>query len=677
MFRVLNGKSNLQIYLEDVLLIDHSRERPSVFLGKGNEAFDMYHGNFEIVDELEERIALRDWRVKENLNEDVIVVFGRDSNTIEVTLSFLDGRMKMGVKSNNSFANRLWIRIKAEPDEHIYGCGEQFSELDLRGKKVPLWVSEQGVGRNKKELLTFFADKFERAGGDWYTTYYPQPTFVSTRRFFCHMNDSHYMKFDFSHHDYHELECWAIPDSIIFGTGKTLLEVLERQSAYLGRQPQLPEWSMDGVILGLQGGTDIVMPKVEEALERGLKIAAIWIQDWEGKRITSFGKQLMWNWEYDRTMYPELPALIEKLKNRGIRVMGYVNPFLAIEGNLYKEAAEKGYLVLKSDGSEYHVVITTFPAAIIDITNPEAYVWLKGIIKNNMIGIGLSGWMADFGEYLPTDAVLYSGEDARSFHNRFPPVWARLNREAVEETGKLGEIFFFTRAGYTGTTAYSTLMWAGDQMVDWSVDDGLPSVIPAALSLGYSGFGLSHSDIGGYTTIKSIMGNVTRSKELFIRWSSLSAFTPVMRTHEGNRPDDNWQFDSDDETLLHFAKMSRVHQKLKPYLKQLISENSERGIPVMRHPLLHYEDDHNFHNMKYQYMLGPDLMVVPVIEEGKRTQEVYLPEDGWIDLWSGREYGPGRYVVDAPLWTIPVFHRKNSGYAGLFKELANVGGNDA
>lgn len=676
MFRVLNSKNRLQIYLEEILLIDHSKERPSIFLGKGYETFDMYHGNFEITDELEERIALRDWRVKENLPEDVIVVFGRDSSTVEVTLYFLEGRMNLKLKSNDPEANRFWIRIKAEPGEHIYGCGEQFSELDLRGRKVPLWVSEQGVGRNKRELLTFFADKFERAGGDWYTTYYPQPTFVSTRKLFCHVNDSHYMKFDFSHDDYHELECWAIPNSIIFGTGRSLLEIIENQSAYLGRQPELPGWSMDGVLLGLQGGTDVVMPKVEEALKRGLKIAAVWIQDWEGKRITSFGKQLMWNWEYDSNMYPDLPALIEKLRNRGIRVMGYVNPFLALEGNLYREASEKGYLVMKSDGSEYHVVITTFPAAIVDITNPEAYVWLKEIIKNNMIGIGLSGWMADFGEYLPTDAVLHSGDDARSFHNRFPQNWAKLNREAVEEAGKLGEVFFFTRAGYTGTTAYSTLMWAGDQMVDWSVDDGLPSVIPAALSLGYSGFGLSHSDTGGYTTIKNIMGNVTRSKELFIRWSSLSAFTPVMRTHEGNRPDDNWQFNSDDETLLHFARMSSVHWKLKPYLMELIRENCERGIPVMRHPLLHYEDDHNLYTMKYQYMLGPDLMVVPVVEEGKKTQEVYLPEGEWIDIWSGREYGPGRYVVDAPLETIPVFYRKKSSYAGLFRELADIGGND-
>lgn len=57
-----------------------------------------------------------------------------------------------------------------------------------------------------------------------------------------------------------------------------------------------------------------------------------------------------------------------------------------------------------------------------------------------MIDFGLDGWMADFGEYLLTDCVLFSGEDAEKVHNSWPARWAKVNREALEETGKLGEI---------------------------------------------------------------------------------------------------------------------------------------------------------------------------------------------------------------------------------------------
>ena len=74
------------------------------------------------------------------------------------------------------------------------------------------------------------------------------------------------------------------------------------------------------------------------------------------------------------------------------------------------------------------------------------------------------------------------------------------------------------------------MSWAGDQTVDWTKSDGLPSSIVAALSLAVSGMGLSHSDIGGYTTSK--LFGVTRSKELLLRWAEYSMFTPVMRTHE-------------------------------------------------------------------------------------------------------------------------------------------------
>ena len=182
--------------------------------------------------------------------------------------------------------------------------------------------------------------------------------------------------------------------------------------------------------------------------------------------------------------------------------------------------------------------------------------------------------MADFGEYLPTDAVLYNGISAELAHNKWPALWARCNREAVDEAERDGlvpeeDIVYFMRAGSagsgcgSGSQRYCPLMWAGDQNVDWSEDDGLPSVIPAALSLGMSGHGLHHSDMGGYTTLYGMK----RSKELFMRWAELATFTAMMRGHEGNRPAENWQFDSDDETLSHLAAMSGFSRRNEALLQ--------------------------------------------------------------------------------------------------------------
>ena len=183
-----------------------------------------------------------------------------------------------------------------------------------------------------------------------------------------------------------------------------------------------------------------MLAKLETAKLYGLEVNGIWIQDWEGRRVTQVGKQLNWNWIWDSELYPNLDKEIKRLNEQGVKILGYVNPFLAVEKSLYKEASEKGYCVKDKNGDDYLVTITTFPAAMVDLTNPEAYEWIKGIIKKNMIEFGLSGWMADFAEYLPTDCVLFNGESAEKIHNSWPALWAKVNREAVEESGKLQSI---------------------------------------------------------------------------------------------------------------------------------------------------------------------------------------------------------------------------------------------
>ena len=366
----------------------------------------------------------------------------------------------------------------------------------------------------------------------------------------------------------------------------------------------------------------------------------------------------MWNWQQDKELYPNLENEIQKWKNNGIHFLGYINPFIALEKNLYKEAHQKGYCVKNKNGEDYLVKITTFPASMVDFTNPEAYEWYKNLIKKNMIGIGMSGWMADFGEYLPPDAVLFSGESAEIVHNKWPGIWAKLNREAIEECGKQGEVFFFTRAGYTNTIKNSTMMWNGDQHVDWSCDDGLPSVIPATLSLSMSGYTLTHSDAGGYTTIMQM----TRSKELLMRWLEMNIFSPLLRTHEGNQPARNIQAYSSEELIKYTAYCSRLHLAIKPYLLEAQNEACKNGTPVIR-PLFYYYDEEEAYKENYEYLLGRELLVSPVLEENANEKTVYLPDDTWIHLWTKKEYSGGKYTVASPIGKPPVFlSSKNKKY---------------
>ena len=157
-----------------------------------------------------------------------------------------------------------------------------------------------------------------------------------------------------------------------------------------------------------------------------------------------------------------------------------------------------------------------------------------------------------------------------------------------------------------------------------------------------------------------------------MRWAELEAFSPVMRSHEGINPDLNWQFDSDDETLEHLAKMSRIYVHLKPYYKYISKEYIEKGIPLIRACYLHYENDLELHKLKYQYLLGKDLLIAPVYKPNINKWSVYFPNDVWIHIWSNNEYKSGWHEMNAPIGQPPIFYRKDSEFRELFNGIKNV-----
>lgn len=657
------NNNNLLLYVHGREIIKHTNKSPFVYVGKGEATFDMYRGNYDIKDYVTERIALTEIEIMDEnkikfYKGDVFLVIHFEEKQGKVFINFLE--------SSNDI-NRFWFRITATEEEKIYGCGEQMTYFNLRGKNFPLWTSEPGVGRNKKTYTTWQADVKDKAGGDYYTTYYPQPTFVSTKKYYLHMETTAYADFDFRNKEFHELQVWHKPEFIMIETGETYLEIIEKLTKYFGRQPKLPEWVYNGIILGIQGGTNLVIEKMEKAIEAGVEVAGLWCQDWQGINITSFGKRLWWDWKWSPETYPNLDKKIWELKERNIRFLGYANPFFIENDTYYKEAEAKGYLAKDKHGNDYKVDFGEFDCGIVDLTNPEAFNWYKEKMKKELIEFGLDGWMADFGEYLPADAVLKNGE-GELLHNAWPVLWAKVNYEALKETNNLEKIVYFMRAGYTGNQKYCTLMWAGDQCVDWCIEDGLASVVVGALSVGMTGNALTHSDIGGYTTLHGLK----RSKELFMRWAEMGAFTPFMRTHEGNRPTDNHQFDTDTETLKHLARMTKIYKHIVPYTKALVAEASEKGIPVQRPIFMHYEDDQEAYDIRYQYLYGKDILVAPVYNKGELIKEVYLPEDIWIHTWTGKEYRGGHHKIEVPIGYPAVFYRKSSEYKSLFDKLKEI-----
>jgi alpha-glucosidase len=118
-------------------------------------------------------------------------------------------------------------------------------------------------------------------------------------------------------------------------------------------------------------------------------------------------------------------------------------------------------------------------------------------------------------------------------------------------------------------------------------------------------------------------------------------------------------------------RFAKVYKGLAPYRKRLVAEAAARGYPVVRHLFLHFPDDPNTHSLRYQFLLGPDLMVAPVLDKGADAVEVYFPRGAeWIDLWTHADAGkPGHWVrMPAPLSKPAVFVRKGSPSSAVIEE---------
>ncbi|XP_040383902.1 sulfoquinovosidase-like [Oryza brachyantha] len=565
--------------------------------------------------------------------------------------------------------NRVFVTLASARDERFYGFGEQFSRVEFKGRRVPVLVQEQGIGRGDQPI-TFAANLVSyRSGGNWSTTYAPSPFYMTSKMRSLYLEGYDYSIFDLTKPDRVQIQVYgsSVQGRILHGESPT--ELITSYTESTGRPPVLPRWITSGAVVGMQGGTDAVRRVWNQLQDHDVPISAFWLQDWVGQRRTSIGSQLWWNWEVDDDHYAGWKDLTRDLRRRGVRTMTYCNPCLVpmdqkanAKRHLFEEAKKLGILVRDAAGEPYMIPNTAFDVAMLDFTNPEARAWFKEILAG-MAGGGAAGWMADFGEGLPLDARLHSGEDPVAAHNRYPELWARVNREFADEwrsgmhrrRGGAGDadeqeedegLVFFVRAGFRESSRWAMLFWEGDQMVSWQANDGIKSSVVGLLSGGLSGFPLNHSDAGGYCTVDLPLLRYRRSEELLLRWMELSAFTVVFRTHEGNKPGSNCQFYSNSRTLAHFARCAKIYKAWEFYRIQLVEEAAKKGLPVARHLFLHYPEDRRVQKMAHQqFLVGTELLVVPVLDKGRSTVAAYFPaaSDGaaWRHVWTGDELGGG------------------------------------
>ncbi len=607
------------------------------------------------------------------------------------------GHLTFRVSSSDATIKGWGVRVASPSTEKLWGAGEQFvhDTLNLRGRVIPIVAQEGGVGRGHQPISGAVNLASQGSAGDEGSTYAPSSHLVtSTNRSFV-FDDSAVAMFDLTGSTSFELREYASSASgrVLYGT--SLPELTERLTEFTGRMAPLPAWSNDGLIVALARPLDASKTLLERMLARGVRIAGVWNQTWSGKVTTFVGEQVLWNWVQDPNAHPGWTPFVSWAQSQGMRTLCYINPMLrdvpaeygTVRRNLFQEAKSGRHFVKRANGEDYIFPLTAFDVGLVDLTRPETRTWMKAVIKDEMITRGgCSGWMADFAEALPFDAVLASGESAASYHNRYPEDWARLQREAIAEAGRTGDILVFNRSGHTKTPGTSMLLWEGDQLTTWDKYDGMTSALHGLINAGLSGVAYVHSDIGGYTALSRFGLGYSRERELLLRWIELSAFTALLRTHEGNAPAANAQVYDDDGTIDQAARFSKVYAALAPYRAELAEDAKTRGWPLVRHLAFHHGDDASLLEVDDEFLLGRSILVAPQLAKCLNPlgcsydRDVVLPKGVWVHLWSGRAYGSvansSTVTVQAPIGQPAVFYRSDwTGIATLRQRLASFGVN--
>jgi alpha-glucosidase (family GH31 glycosyl hydrolase) len=230
----------------------------------------------------------------------------------------------------------------------------------MKGKRIPILVTEQGLGRGLQPL-TFICNNFkDYAGGTEFSTYAPIPHYITSKNRSVFLENYHFSVFDFSDHEHVKIELAAMSLQMQIVYGNSPLELIEHFTDFSGRMKALPEWISSGAIVGTQGGRAFVEDVHAKLRKFDVPIAAYWLQDWVGNRVAPWGVALWWNWEVDEVRYPNWEEFVQKMLADDVRMMTYVNSHVGNvdakvdpppRRNLFKELTSAGYDVKEKDGN--------------------------------------------------------------------------------------------------------------------------------------------------------------------------------------------------------------------------------------------------------------------------------------------------------------------------------------
>ncbi|WP_030902033.1 alpha-xylosidase [Streptomyces sp. NRRL F-5126] len=508
--------------------------------------------------------------------------------------------------------------------ENVYGLGERFTPFVKNGQSVDIWQADGGTSSEQayKNVPFHLTDR-------GYGVFVNHPGRVSYE-----VGSEAVGQVQFSVED-QSLEYFVVH-------GPSPKEVLARYTALTGRPALPPDWSF-GLWLSTSFTTDYDEATVGRFVD-GMADA--------GVPLSVFHFDCFWmrayHWSdfvWNPDVFPDPAGMLCRLKERGLRICVWINPYIAQRSALFDEGMARGFLLRRQDGGVWQWDKWQAGMALVDFTHPGARAWYAGKLRE-LLDQGVDCFKTDFGERVPLDVAWHDGSDPERMHNYYAQAYNETVFDLLREVRGEGEAVVFARSTTAGGQRLP-VHWGGDCE---STFEAMAESLRGGLSLGLCGFGFWSHDIGGFEG--------TPSPALFKRWVQFGLLSSHSRLHGSTSYRVPWDFGEEAVSLT--RDFTRLKNRLMPYLYGAAVQARDHGTPTVRPMVLEFPDDPACRTLDRQYMLGDDLLVAPVFDEGGAV-EYYVPSGVWTNILTGRcVTGPGWQRETHGFGTLPLLARPGS-----------------
>ncbi len=580
--------------------------------------------------------------------EDIIMVSGSARLRIEpsLTLTFYSNEKKLtyitakdmayvqsrGIaEGDNNIHNYMNGAVNLSVGEHIYGLGERFGEFVKNGQTVKMWNADAGTSTEQ--------------------AYKNVPFFISDRGYGVFVDNTGAVEYEIGS-EYVRKASFSVTGEklgfyVICGEDNEygrMKNVLYKYTGMTGRPPILPSWTF-GLWLSTSFTTDYnedtIMKFINGMKERDIPLSVF--------HFDCFWMQGMkWcNFIWDKEVFPDPGAMIKRIKDAGLHICVWINPYIAQNSELFRTGCEKGYFIKRTNGDVWQWDMWQSGMAIVDFTNPAAKKWYQGELEK-LVDMGIDCFKTDFGERIPVDDIVYyDGSDAMLMHNYYSYLYNEAVYEVLNRKYGEGKAVLFARSATAGGQKFP-VHWGGDCTADY---ESMADSLRGGLSLTMSGFSFWSHDIGGFED--------TSTDDVYKRWVAFGLMSSHSRMHGSTSYRVPWNYG--DEAVKTASVFAKLKNRLMPYIYSYACLASKTGIPLMRSMVLEFPDDRDCAYLDCQYMLGPDILVAPVFNpEG--NADVYLPYGEWTGYFDNEVYQGGKWYKfsNVSYLTIPCFIREGA-----------------